>query len=179
MKKEVDSMTDYQIKNTIKGWVNDCIKELKLNNENWIITCVHDCHGIMPNTQYSMTKLYMSEESRSIYGRHGEIIINLVPFMVQYKEIAQHKEEQIKKNIKRHLLYESQEAAHYDYFLHQDIISFENVFDSIYTNRNIYIEYNKLIKKYCNQTVDTRMVNTSCGYLEAFLLNNYKAMLSR
>jgi len=170
-------MTDYEIKNIIKVWVNDCIKELKLKNDNWIITCIHDCKGIMSDTQYSMTKLYNSEGMRTVYGRHGEIIINLVPFMVQYKEIPQYREEKIKKNIKRHLLYESQEAAHYDYFLHQDILTFESIYESLCTNGKVYREYSKLAKTYCNKTVDNRMINTSCGYLEAFLLNNYKAIL--
>jgi hypothetical protein len=172
-------MTDYEIKNIIKIWVNECIKEMKLENDNWIVTCIHDCHGVMSMNQYSMTKLYPTREMRETYGRHGEIIINLVPFEMQYREVGQHKEHTIKKNIKRHLLYEFQEAAHYDYLLHQDIVPFEYIHSVLSYNGNVYRDYIKTIKKYCNKTVDSRMINSSCGYLEAFLLNNYKMIMER
>ena len=172
-------MTDYEIKNIIKIWVGECIKELKLKNDNWIVTCIHDCHGVMSMNQYSMTNLYPTSEMRDLYGRHGEILINLVPFEMQYREIGQHKEYSIKKNIRRHLLYEFQEAAHYDYLLHQDIVPFERIHNMFSYNGNVYRDYIKTVKKYCNKTVDSHMINSSCGYLEAFLLNNYKMIMER
>lgn len=173
-------MTDYEIKNVIKIWVGECIKELNLKNDNWIVTCIHDCHGIMGMNQYSMINLYPTSEMRSIYGRHGEIVINLVPFEIQYRECGQHKEYSIKKNIRRHLLYEFQEAAHYDYLLHQDIVPFERIHNMFSYNDDlydIYTDYIKTVKKYCNKTVDSRIITSSCGYLEAFLLNNYKILM--
>jgi hypothetical protein len=170
-------MTDYEIKNIIKIWVSEVRKETKLKNDNWIVTCIHDCHGVMSMNQYSMTRLYNTEEARRLFGRHGEIIINLVAFEMQYREIENDREAKIKENIKRHLLYEFQEAAHYDYLLHQDIIDYDIVEASLTTNAFINRNYAKLVKTYCNKTVDTHMINTSCGHLEAFLLNNYKKIM--
>lgn len=170
-------MTDYEIKNIIKNWVNEVRKEMNLKNDNWIVTCIHDCHGVMSMSQYSMTRLYNTEEARRLFGRHGEIIINLVPFEIQYRQIDTDREERIKTNIKRHLLYEFQEAAHYDYLLHQDIINYDIIDASLTTNMFVSKDYSKLVKKYCNKTVGSHRINTSCGYLEAFLLNNYKKIM--